>query len=108
MSAIIGLYLLVSPILASDVPPFAGTARVEKVAQTIDQTQKLLDQTARTLQRLSQNQDQADLDAWNGRLELAEARLKANPSDELARVMVKTARDQISMITARIASTPLR
>lgn len=108
MTAIIGLYMLVSPILASDVPPFAGTGRVEKVAQTVEQTQKLLADTARTLQRLSQNQDQADLDAWNGRLELAEARLKANPNDDLARIMVKTARDQISMITARIASTPIR
>lgn len=104
MSAIIGAYLLVAPILASDTPPFAGTARVERIAQTIDQTQKLLDQTAQTLRRLSQNQDQADLDAWNGRLELAEARLKANPGDELAKLMIRTARDQISMLTARIAS----
>lgn len=104
MSAIIAAYLMISPILASDSPPFAGVERVVKITQTMDQTQKLLDQTARTLQRLSQNQDQADLDAWNGRLELAEARLKANPNDELARVMVKTARDQIAMLTARIAS----
>lgn len=104
MSAIIGLYMLVSPVLRSDLPPWAGVAEVSKVSQTVEQTQKLLDQTAQGLKRLSQDRDQADLDAWNGRLELAEARLKANPSDELARVMVKTARDQISMITARIAS----
>lgn len=103
MSAIIGAYMLVSPILASDVPPFAGTARVEKVAQTIEQTQKLLDQTAQTLRRLADKQDQSDLDYWNGQHALAEARLRVMPNDEIARTLLKLANDKIAEITTRIA-----
>lgn len=103
MTAIIGAYMMISPLLASDAPPLAGVARVQRIAQTFEQTQRLLDQTAQTLKRITEKQDQADLDYWNGQLALAEARLKLMPGDELARGMVKTAKDQISMITARIA-----
>lgn len=103
MSAIIAAYLMISPILASDSPPFAGTARVIAVAQTAEQTQKLLEQTAQSLRRLADKQDQSDLDYWNGQHALAEARLKAMPSDELARTLLKLANDKIAEITTRIA-----
>lgn len=104
MTAIIGLIVMISPLLQSDVPPFAGVARVELVAQSAEQTQKLLDKTAETLRRVTEKQDQQDLDYWSGQLAIAEARLKLNPADELARGMLKVAQAQLSMINSRMAS----
>lgn len=104
MSAIVGAYLLIiAPVLQSDPPPFANQKRVQMIAQTVEQTQRLIDQTAQTLKRVAEKQDQQDLDYWSGQLAIAEARLKIMPGDELARGMLKVAQSQLAMINERIA-----
>lgn len=104
MTAIIGLVVLLYPLFQSDPPPFVGKEKFDKVAQNVDLTRQLLDKTANSLQRLTDRQDQGDLDYWNGQIAIAEARLKVNPNDELARNMIKIANDQISMINTRLAA----
>lgn len=110
MIAIITVITIVIPLLRSDPPPFVGRENFDALAQNFQQMQQSLQTTAETLRRVNQKQDQQDLDYWNGQVAVAEARLKVSPNDELARGMLRVARDQIEMITARIQSnqTPSR
>lgn len=108
MSAIVAAYMMISPVLQSDPPPFASIGRVQLAAQTIQQTQKLLEQTAQTLRRLDEKQDKQDLDYWSAQLAIAEVRLKAMPSDELARGMEKIAREQLIIVNDRITKSAVK
>lgn len=88
--------------LESDAPPLVGQARVTLLAQNFSAMALTQQHIADQVQRLSDRADSQDLDHWNAELDLARARLKANPSDSLAIEMKKTAEKQVRALLKNI------
>lgn len=102
VAAAFGSITYVIPYVRSDNPPFASTKRVEDLATLVTNMTQIQQKNLDGLNRLSNRMDNQELDNWNAQAELAAAKLKSNPNDELAKRMAKIAHDQIFIIQSRI------